>query len=131
MADLTAHDVDAPPRNVELSFTFNDGETVSVAVTGFTRSITAVKALIQAGTAPEGSDLAAAIRRAGMRPGNGFDLHLDYDGDTATVTVTGFRTASQLLDTLTQAASFDTVGPLLYALSESGDASLLELMDPA
>jgi hypothetical protein len=111
---------------IELTFDYGD-QTVIVTVSGFTRGVTALKALGEAGIEETLATVANALR---ARIDVEEDIRLDYqyeDGDRAAVVVSGFTTPQRAIDALAQAGGEQTFSRLYTALDAEGDHSMLEL----
>jgi len=118
-----------PAEDVVLEFTYDDGDDVTVTVSGMRKGVTALRALIEAGDESNLEKIQASIDAGEIQDETDIEIEFSSGEDTCTVTVSGFVNPQRGLQALEEAGSEETFLELLDVMAADGDDSIQELYD--
>lgn len=118
-----------PAEDVVLEFTFDDGDDVVVTVSGHTRGVTALRALIEVGDESNLNKIQESIDAGEIADDSDIEIAFNSGDDECTITVSGFRNPQRGLQALEEAGSEETFLELLEEMEADGDESIQELYD--
>jgi hypothetical protein len=116
-------------EDLALEFNYDDGDNVVVTVSGHTKDVTALRALIEVGDEENLELLRESIDNGEVAEDADIEVEYTFGDDHCTVTASGFTNIRRGVEALEQAGSEEIFLNLVDAFTAEGDGSLDELYD--
>jgi hypothetical protein len=124
---------DSPERttreDLALEFNYDDGDNVVVTVSGHSKDVTALRALIEVGDEENLALLLESIENGEVAEDADIEVEYTFGDDHCIVTASGFTNIRRGVEALEQAGSEEIFLNLVDAFTDEGDGSLDELYD--
>jgi hypothetical protein len=116
-------------EDLALEFNYDDGDNVVVTVSGHSKDVTALRALIEVGDEENLELLRDSIDNGEVAEDADIEVEYTFGDDHCTVTASGFTNIRRGVEALEQAGSEEIFLNLVDAFTAEGDGSLDELYD--
>ena len=116
-------------EDLALEFNYDDGDNVVVTVSGHSKDVTALRALIEVGDEENLELLLESIENGEVADDADIEVEYTFGDDHCTVTASGFTNIRRGVEALEQAGSEEIFLNLVDAFTAEGDGSLDELYD--